>query len=228
MRVEFPHNYYLSAFHQTSDNFSQPTDNPQAVVSEKQVFTAVDNGAAVNNRSKIFARDAVDVLRSSKPFVDACAIFVSEMSEEATSDIHVLMNYLKEEDPCLRWFAAGQLGSIGADLKDVQGPLIEIAEDEEELLFVRLAAIDTLGAVRSAGAVPLLMKIIMDDSQDRQLVLSAMDALANIGEAPDGTIPEVIYIKESNNDPDVKIAEDESEEEFIRQVAREALEELAY
>lgn len=241
MKIESPRNSYLSTFYQTSEDPSGPTGDPQAAVSEKLLFTAVDSGVAVYNRSKLFAGNPAEVVRPPKPFVDVCAIRVSEMSEEETSGIDVLMGYLKEEDPCLRWFAASRMGEIDADPKDVQAPLIGIAEDEEELLFVRLAAITSLGEMRSVGAIPVLMKILLGDSENLHLVMGAMDALSNIGSAAQGAVPEVMYIKELYDKPEVtlsvisalyefgseeaerailKIAQDPLEEDFVREFAR--------
>ncbi len=40
------------------------------------------------------------------------------------------------------------------------------------------------------------MKIMMDDTENPHLVLSAMDALGAIGSAAQGAIPAVIYLKE--------------------------------
>lgn len=240
MRIESPRSSYPSENFQSLSEPHFVFGDTQVVAYEKMKFTAVDSALAVNNRSRIFAGDAEVVFRPPKPFTDMCSIRVSEMDEEAASGISVLLGYLKEEEPCLRWFAAAELGAMGAEPKDIQDPLIDIAENEDELLFVRLAAVTTLGEVRAASAVPVLIKIMMNDSENLHLVMGAMDALGNIGDAAQGAVPEVMYIKEFYDRPEVTlsvistlyeigseeaekaiqaISQDPREEDFVREFA---------
>ena len=149
----------------------------------------------------------------------AAILALGMIGPEATAAVPELVRALRDDDPRVRWFAAGALASIGPGAKASVPALIEALRSKDvatggEVTFwngamsredgpIRLAAAVALGRIgpESRAAVPDLVRALRDP--DARVRSETAQALGAIGPAAGAAVAELVRMMSRDADDEV-------------------------